>query len=151
MYTGQINKFVLAVSLLKFMLMVIYCKVFVLHFSGRHLLSHAVGAFKLDRPWFAIGESCVAYQSINQSNFYSTNIPSEARLSGATVNLVFDCKIEAVPWHQQAIGILLSMGQRPSVRDGSWDACIITHQLCISSWQSGFCWLLQTRCTLIWL
>ena len=30
------------------------------------------------------------YQSINQSNFYSTNIPSKARLSGATAKSVFN-------------------------------------------------------------
>ena len=36
-------------------------------------------------------------QSINQSNFHSTNIPSKARLSGATVESGFDSKInEAV-------------------------------------------------------
>ena len=31
---------------------------------------------------------------INQSNFYSTNIPSEARLSGTTAKSVFNSKIE---------------------------------------------------------
>ena len=37
-------------------------------------------------------------QSINQSNFYSANIPSEARLSGATAKSVFNSKIkETVP------------------------------------------------------
>ena len=34
------------------------------------------------------------YQSINQSNFYSANIPSKARLSGATAKSVFNSKIE---------------------------------------------------------
>ena len=34
------------------------------------------------------------YQSINQSNFYSANIPGEARLSGATTKSVFNSKIE---------------------------------------------------------
>ena len=33
-------------------------------------------------------------QSINQSNFYSANIPNEARLSGATAKSVFNSKIE---------------------------------------------------------
>ena len=33
-------------------------------------------------------------QSINQSNFYSANIPDEARLSGATAKSVFNSKIE---------------------------------------------------------
>ena len=33
-------------------------------------------------------------QFINQSNFYSANIPSEARLSGATAESVFNSKIE---------------------------------------------------------
>ena len=43
---------------------------------------------------------CQAFRliSINQSNFYSPNIPSEARLSGATHESVFNSKIdEAVP------------------------------------------------------
>ena len=45
------------------------------------------------------------YQSINQSNFYSANILSEARLSGTTAKSVFNSKIEeTVPWHQQAMG-----------------------------------------------
>ena len=33
-------------------------------------------------------------QSINQSNFYSANIPGEVRLSGATAKSVFNSKIE---------------------------------------------------------
>ena len=37
-------------------------------------------------------------QSINQSNFYSADIPGEARLSGATNESVFNSKIDqAVP------------------------------------------------------
>ena len=37
-------------------------------------------------------------QSINQSNFYSANIPGVARLSGATARSVFKCEVvEAVP------------------------------------------------------
>ena len=32
--------------------------------------------------------------TINQSNFYSNNIPGEARLSGATAKSVFNSKIE---------------------------------------------------------
>ena len=36
----------------------------------------------------------LAYQSINQLKFYSANIPSEARLSGATAESVFNSKIE---------------------------------------------------------
>ena len=37
-------------------------------------------------------------QSINQSNFYSANIPGVARLSGATARLVFKCEVvEVVP------------------------------------------------------
>ena len=37
-------------------------------------------------------------QSINQSNFYSANIPGVARLSGATARSVFKCEvIEVVP------------------------------------------------------
>ena len=34
------------------------------------------------------------YSFINQSNFYSANIPGKARLSGATAESVFNCKIE---------------------------------------------------------
>ena len=33
-------------------------------------------------------------QSINQSNFYATNIPCEARVSGTTSESVFNSKIE---------------------------------------------------------
>ena len=37
-------------------------------------------------------------QSINQSNFYSANIPGVARLSGATARSVFKCEVvEVVP------------------------------------------------------
>ena len=44
-------------------------------------------------------------QSINQSNFYSANIPSEARLSGTTAKSVFNSNIEeTVPYNQQAMG-----------------------------------------------
>ena len=41
------------------------------------------------------GGACPGYQSINQSNFYSANIPGEARLSGVTAKSVFNnSKIE---------------------------------------------------------
>ena len=44
-------------------------------------------------------------KSINQSNFYSANISSKVRLSGATAKSVFNSKIgEAVQWHQRATG-----------------------------------------------
>ena len=44
-------------------------------------------------------------QSINQSNFYCANIPGEARLSGATAELVFNSKMEETVFlHQQATG-----------------------------------------------
>ena len=44
-------------------------------------------------------------QSINQSNFYSANIPGVARLSGATARSVFKYKVvEAIPSHQQTVG-----------------------------------------------
>ena len=36
----------------------------------------------------------VINQSINQSEFYSANIPGEARLSGVTAKSVFNSKIE---------------------------------------------------------
>ena len=35
-------------------------------------------------------------KSINQSNFYSANIPGDARLSGATAKLEFNSKIEEI-------------------------------------------------------
>ena len=61
-------------------------------------------------------------QSINQSSFYSANIPGKARLSGATSESAFNSKIEeTVPLHQQAMGMPLSMGDRPSQRDVSSD------------------------------
>ena len=48
---------------------------------------------------------CTSTIPINQSKFYSANIPGEARLSGATAESVFNSKIEeTVPYHQQAIG-----------------------------------------------
>ena len=38
------------------------------------------------------------YQSINQSNFYSANIPGVARLSGATARSMFKSEVvEVVP------------------------------------------------------
>ena len=40
----------------------------------------------------------LTYQSINQSNFYSANIPGVARFSGATARSVFKCEVvEVVP------------------------------------------------------
>ena len=43
-------------------------------------------------------------KSINQSNFYSANIPDVARLSGMIAKSVFNSKIdETVPWHQWAV------------------------------------------------
>ena len=43
--------------------------------------------------------NCTSYnQSINQSIFYSANIPGVARLSGATARSVFKYKVvEAIP------------------------------------------------------
>ena len=47
-----------------------------------------------------IGEACNLWtlydQSINQSNFYSANIPGIARLSGATARSVFQCEVVEV-------------------------------------------------------
>ena len=41
--------------------------------------------------------------TINQSNFYNTNIPGVSWLSGATARSVFKSKVdEAIPGHQQA-------------------------------------------------
>ena len=46
-----------------------------------------------------------AFVSINQLSLYSTNIPGEARLIGATAKSVFNSEFdEAVVLHQQAIG-----------------------------------------------
>ena len=46
-----------------------------------------------------------SYQSSNQLNFYSANIPCVARLSGSTSKSVLSSKInEAVPQRQQVIG-----------------------------------------------
>ena len=50
-----------------------------------------------------------SWQSINQSNFYSANIPGKARLSGATANQCSNSKIEetgplcAVYWYSFAV------------------------------------------------
>ena len=46
--------------------------------------------FRLSRV--SSSRKTVIYQSINQSNFYSANIPSAARLSGATARSVFKYK-----------------------------------------------------------
>ena len=49
--------------------------------------------------------NCRINQSINQSNFYSANIPGVARLSGATARSVFKYEVvEVVSKHQQAVG-----------------------------------------------
>ena len=57
-----------------------------------------------------------------QSNFYSANIPGEARLSGATAKSVFNSKIEeTVPLHQQAMVSGSIYGERPNQRDVSSD------------------------------
>ena len=46
-----------------------------------------------------------SHQSVSQSNFYSTNIPGKARLSGTTDKSVFNSRIdETVPWRQRAVG-----------------------------------------------
>ena len=45
-----------------------------------------------------------AFQLINQSNFYSANIPSIARLSGTTARSVFKSEVdEVILYHQQAV------------------------------------------------
>ena len=44
-------------------------------------------------------------ERISQSNFYSTNIPGVARLTGATSRSVLNSKIdEVIPQHQQVLG-----------------------------------------------
>ena len=59
--------------------------------------------------------------SINQSNFYSANIPGEARLSGATAKSVFNSKSRKQfrninrPW-----GVTVSMGKAKSERCVFW-------------------------------
>ena len=47
-------------------------------------------------------------QSINQSNFYSANIPGEARLSGATAKSVFNSKID-----EASMLKCLALGHKP--------------------------------------
>ena len=49
---------------------------------------------RLDKLLKTIRSKSIIYQSINQSNFYSANIPGEARFSGATAKSVFNSKIE---------------------------------------------------------
>ena len=49
-------------------------------------LASIVNKFEFDIPFVTT--------PINQSNFYSVNIPGEARLSGATAKSVFNSKIE---------------------------------------------------------
>ena len=56
------------------------------------------------RPRIAGWEPVWQVQAYNQPKFYSTNILGEAKLSGATAELVFNCKIdETVPWHKWAV------------------------------------------------
>ena len=58
----------------------------------------------LNCPACVVAKAPPFARSINQM-FYSANIPSQARLSGAAATSVFNSKIEeTVPWHQQAIG-----------------------------------------------
>ena len=53
---------------------------------------------------------------INQSNFYSANIPGKARLSGVKAKSVFNSKIEdTVPQHQQAMGSDGIYGEKANV------------------------------------
>ena len=63
--------------------------------GGRCLAIHPSTFSFLDDIFQTI--SCILFtfnQSINQSNCYSTNIPGEAKLSGATAKSVFNSKIE---------------------------------------------------------
>ena len=41
---------------------------------------------------FLRGRSAISFQSISQTNFYSTHIPSVARLSGMTAESAFNSK-----------------------------------------------------------
>ena len=69
-------------------------------------------------------------QSINQLNFYSTNIPGEARLSDTTAELVFNSKIEeTVLQHQQAIRHAGVYGGQASQRDVSSDISSINQSI----------------------
>ena len=55
--------------------------------------------------WFSSTAAESINQSINQSNFYSANIPGVARLNGVTSKSLINSKIdEATPQHQQVIG-----------------------------------------------
>ena len=73
-------------------------------------------------------------QSINQSNFYSANMPVEARLSGATAKSVFNSKIEATDWeccgHCTSTFVKLSTPQNRSARRLSI--------ACMFFWSKGF-------------
>ena len=61
-----------------------------------------------------MADEVLYYQSINQSNFYSANIPSVAWLSGVTSKSVLNSKIdEAVPQRQQVIGHAGVYGGKP--------------------------------------
>ena len=57
-------------------------------------------------------------KSINQSNFYSANIPGEARLSGATAKSVLNSKILESNINR-LWGVTVSMGERLNQRDVS--------------------------------
>ena len=66
------------------------------------------------------GDRCHFNQSINQSNFFDANIPSETRLSGATAELVFNRKIgERFHNMNRSFGKPVSTGQRPTQRDAT--------------------------------
>ena len=74
----------------------------------------------LQIPWGVIinDSDNVDSQAMNQSNFYSANIPGKARLSGTTAKLVFN-KISMKQFHNinRPAGVLASMGEKPSRRD----------------------------------
>ena len=56
-----------------------------------------------DTDWMSM--NCLSINQSIKSNFYSTNIPGVARLSGTTARSVFIYKVaEAILEHQQAIG-----------------------------------------------
>ena len=81
----------------------------------KHAIKRLVPKMKPDLNSLTV----VSVQLINQSNFYSTNIPSKARLSGGQPNQCSTAKSRKQfrninrPW-----GVTVSMGERPGQRDG---------------------------------
>ena len=71
-------------------------------------------------------------QSINQSNFYSANIPAEDRLSGATTKSVFNSNIE------ETVSVTSTgHGQWPYLWGGGWGQI---KEICLQIFLEGSNW-----------